>query len=220
MKCTRLAQSSHLPHPSCARQCGQGAFSIHCGRPRRTQLQGINSFSAQIATAFWTSRSMFCQEVSFRDITYASCMANDQNCKTLASFTLESRSSGARRAGVCYLHPDCALCCSNLHNFTYQMSKVVWTCLSPISPGQISFISCGLSLFPCQCRFPVSLLMLQVEVGAAIWVCLKTEDNTNLIWWLMIDQFPIGSHICISYIVIIFHQNYFHGDMSKLGTRW
>lgn len=30
------------------------------------------------------------KEVSFRDITYASCMANDQNCKTLASFTLES----------------------------------------------------------------------------------------------------------------------------------
>ncbi|CAJ1396628.1 unnamed protein product [Effrenium voratum] len=30
------------------------------------------------------------KEVSFKDITYASCMASDQNCKTLASFTLES----------------------------------------------------------------------------------------------------------------------------------
>jgi len=30
------------------------------------------------------------KDVSFNDITYASCMANDQNCKTLASFTLES----------------------------------------------------------------------------------------------------------------------------------
>ena len=46
--------------------------------------------------------------------------------------------------------------------------------------------------------------MLQVEVGAAIWVCLKTEDNTNL----MIDDLSVShwfSHL-FSYIVIIFHQ--------------
>ena len=36
------------------------------------------------------SKTFFGEEVSFRDITYAACMANDQDCKTLASFTLES----------------------------------------------------------------------------------------------------------------------------------
>lgn len=46
--------------------------------------------------------------------------------------------------------------------------------------------------------------MLQVEVRAAIWVCLKTEDNTNL----TIDDLSAShwfSHL-FSYIVIIFHQ--------------
>lgn len=41
------------------------------------------------------------KDVSFNDITYASCMANDQNCKTLASFTLESgKDKGSNLPGL------------------------------------------------------------------------------------------------------------------------